>query len=970
MRTYKKLLTLLLCGLLAATVASAQTLVLRHANGALTQMPLTSETSITFDDGKTVVGNRAYAASDIVSIAYKDETMPVEGDVNGDTQVNVGDIMAIINYMVGQANMGVDVADVNGDGNVNVGDVMSVINIMAGYNADGRLTDTTPTQQPPSAQSQNVGEAFYVYRNDANLNAFFREEVTSIDFSNVDADGNVYNNIVSQVVNTPDSTYIIPIAATDSVGFVQPETIYKEDAIQLTGSLFDYLISADGMTLTFSPTLPGTLTPRVGDNIVTMELTDKLPCGFVGKVREVSTGQSGIDVACDSIEVTDVVEKFYGVVIMGDESISYARKKSLRRAPSYYSNNYDLPNTPINIPIDISGYITKKKIFDINGKAEINVNIVPRTAVKVTLVVDGIRSHTNIHVASRLVTTTNIGICGEASKELKLNLLPNDGNYIGPWGIPLYLALGPKLELTGDILADFTVKATIDVSSDIVYYPQSLAIPALSPIVNSNTGTVKVSNFDVSFDRIGAQGSLRAGAFFRCGVSVGDHKKAWVGLEADGGAKCDVDLMFDVARLREADLSTALYDELKSMCDLEVKPFFGLHFMGSVKDDNYTFKLGKEFDDFGATWFKGGLIPTFSDTEMTSAASGALSASASTNITGSCPIPYSVGFSLFNSDKTLVQKPVYQKEKYSIFNSFPSYKATFDNLKSDEKYTVYPTVKLFGYDMLASPSAEFTMHFPVSLNSFKVTNAQYQNDGFSHEGQAYDYCFNVSVAATLDAEAEGIADWGYAYLDPNGNEALISLSQFGHSYIDTRYAYYRNEPHSTCTLYAYVKYVGSNAIVYGEPHDYPLDYQGETSCPDANHPHWIDLGLPSGTQWRCCNEGASTPEGYGGYYTFDEAQAYNPPSFDQIHELVYNNCTSVWTTQNGVNGRKFTGPNGSSVFLPAAGYGFGSGSLGSGYYWSSTPLGDSAYYLYFLSNRADWSVSDYRTFGWSVRPVR
>ena len=134
MRTYKKLLTLLLCGLLAATVASAQTLVLRHANGALTQMPLTSETSITFDDGKTVVGNRAYAASDIVSIAYKDETMPVEGDVNGDTQVNVGDIMAIINYMAGQANMGVDVADVNGDGNVNVGDVMSVINIMAGYN--------------------------------------------------------------------------------------------------------------------------------------------------------------------------------------------------------------------------------------------------------------------------------------------------------------------------------------------------------------------------------------------------------------------------------------------------------------------------------------------------------------------------------------------------------------------------------------------------------------------------------------------------------------------------------------------------------------------------------------------------------------------------------------------------------------------------------------------------------------------
>ena len=89
-----------------------------------------------------------------------------------------------------------------------------------------------------------------------------------------------------------------------------------------------------------------------------------------------------------------------------------------------------------------------------------------------------------------------------------------------------------------------------------------------------------------------------------------------------------------------------------------------------------------------------------------------------------------------------------------------------------------------------------------------------------------------------------------------------------------------------------------------------------TSCPDNNHPHWIDLGI--GTLWRCCNEGASTPEEYGDYYTFDQAQAYNPPSLEQIKALV-NNCSYTWTTQNGVNGGKFTGPNGGTIFLPAAG---------------------------------------------------
>ena len=30
--------------------------------------------------------------------------------------------------------------------------------------------------------------------------------------------------------------------------------------------------------------------------------------------------------------------------------------------------------------------------------------------------------------------------------------------------------------------------------------------------------------------------------------------------------------------------------------------------------------------------------------------------------------------------------------------------------------------------------------------------------------------------------------------------------------------------------------------------------------------------------------------------------------------------TSEWTTENGVIGRRFTGPNGASIFLPAAGY--------------------------------------------------
>ena len=151
-------------------------------------------------------------------------------------------------------------------------------------------------------------------------------------------------------------------------------------------------------------------------------------------------------------------------------------------------------------------------------------------------------------------------------------------------------------------------------------------------------------------------------------------------------------------------------------------------------------------------------------------------------------------------------------------------------------------------------------------------------------------------------------------------------------------------------------------------------------CLDNNHPHMIDLGLPSGTKWACCNVGASSPEEYGGYYNFDLAQAYNPPSREQIIELVENcSYTGITSIQNGVAGGKFTGPNGNTIFLPAAGcYRSSDGVLvsasGYGFYWSSMPNDeDTAFELIigpsFGSSRAYWDYY-YRNGRQSVRPVR
>ena len=149
-------------------------------------------------------------------------------------------------------------------------------------------------------------------------------------------------------------------------------------------------------------------------------------------------------------------------------------------------------------------------------------------------------------------------------------------------------------------------------------------------------------------------------------------------------------------------------------------------------------------------------------------------------------------------------------------------------------------------------------------------------------------------------------------------------------------------------------------------------------CPDDHHPHMIDLGLPSGVLWSCCNVGASTPEENGGYYAWGETEekdyydwstythcdgiddtchdigddiagteydvahvkwggSWTMPSKDQIQELI-DNCTSTWITQQGINGALFTGPNGATLFLPAAGRHIEElEDVGTeGYYWSSS----------------------------------
>ncbi|MCH4147078.1 MAG: hypothetical protein LKG25_00880 [Prevotella sp.] len=171
---------------------------------------------------------------------------------------------------------------------------------------------------------------------------------------------------------------------------------------------------------------------------------------------------------------------------------------------------------------------------------------------------------------------------------------------------------------------------------------------------------------------------------------------------------------------------------------------------------------------------------------------------------------------------------------------------------------------------------------------------------------------------------------------------------------------------------------------------------------------YVDLGLS--VAWAKCNLGATSETEAGGLYGWadltglatsqlvgqykpasdisntendlaavvgiDGSCAFNSmtPTKAQVDELI-SGTTQKWTTVDGVYGCKFTGTNGNSIFMPAAGYRNGTvtsdeNTLGD--YWTGSVNPSVTDYGSTLTFSESGSKSGYayRSYGLSIRPVR
>jgi hypothetical protein len=190
-----------------------------------------------------------------------------------------------------------------------------------------------------------------------------------------------------------------------------------------------------------------------------------------------------------------------------------------------------------------------------------------------------------------------------------------------------------------------------------------------------------------------------------------------------------------------------------------------------------------------------------------------------------------------------------------------------------------------------------------------------------------------------------------------------------------------------------------------------VDFSAKASDPTMTAGGAVDLGLS--VYWASCNLGAERPEEYGEYYAWGETSIkskydlnnysyydtsstqytdigadisgtqydaatinlgsdWRMPTKTEMQELI-SNCTWEWMQISGINGYKVTGPNGNSIFLPAAGHKYISTTLDKNTkldYWTSTQYKiNIAHYLEGISTEKYLTSMSLKVLGYSIRPV-
>ena len=720
------------------------------------------------------------------------------------------------------------------------------------------------------AQQPETGDIVYVYQKDGDIHAFLRSEITEFYYGFEDENGVTQNEPVMQWIVMEDSICKIPLANIDSISFVTPETEYQPDVTRLEKGLMDYVERCDSLTLYLSADTPKNLIPKKGDKLVTTEMNDRLPWGFMGKVKEVS----GKTITCEAVSLKDIFKRYYyvGETDVSSENPTTARTRGDDNKP--FEKSFNLPEWNQDFTNDIALKLTPKGELALKGTTEMKLNVKPKMTIKYACILDGLNTTLDIGLRGDFDVTETYGIYG--GLEFKPDFIaPPEGLPIAPVAPGAYLYWKPGIYFQIGVMASLK-----SISRQHFVAEKNFHASLRRGVVDDANARITSTSTEVEGC---IDGTIGIGGFLEFGVTFLVTDLDHICLRGELGIEQNSHFVLYNKDVAEAQKVNKVYEALKAS-NITTSIVLNTLAVVDVPLFNFTHHLPLKH-----TWplLKEEMVPTFDNVEFTQCYSPRTSANVAMNISGDIVLPEKIGFQIVDEDGKEICK---QYDPFLYEDKERHWETRVDGLEDDGDYMVSPIVNFLGFDLLAYPTMHIDKNpFPVRIVNFEQTGSHYSKQkGYEYDGRNYFYKFNACTTVELSEDAKNVKDWGYYYHDFYGEHKKISCANLGgKTYPDVRYAYYYNEPERTVNLYPYVQFEGESEIQKGKEKEYPVEYilKKVSSCPDDKHPHLIDLGLPSGTLWSCCSLGAESPEELGDYYKWGETKKTNIKWYAKASEI-------------------------------------------------------------------------------------
>lgn len=573
-------------------------------------------------------------------------------------------------------------------------------------------------------------DRIFVYRNDGGFDAFLKSEVDSMTLSHEDAEGKYHAGWETQLIHTPDSTYRIPLAAIDSISFFAPPTILNKDVFILTAEHDAYITRADTVSFTFASGTPEELLPAKGNLVVSRYDCTSFPDGIVARVTYMAEDAAGMHYECDRAgidEVFDQILLYEECAPAQDTKAEKSTKASIEANATIwdetYKENFEKDGTSASI--------------EVNDKASL------RVLMRKTL---GSPFYFKLELENKLGIHQSLTATSEAGTGALANIIKDKA--IGRIPIPYTpLFIVPKISMDGY----FSLTGEVKLEAGLFFNRRDMLSFEYK---EGEWGLHRSYEQDGGWEmaQLSMEGAAEAGIipellFSFCGTATG------IGINFSAGLKEYVNFKFDALEY----FDTGAYAAIKESYARTTAPYSisafaraGLFAPGASLIFTYSDEKQIGNDKF--------IVPEFSEITCTDGTESN-SEVVSTNISRDLLLPTNVGFAVYDDESNLISKK-YSSATYTGPSEWPfkGLSEQFSGLESGE-YTVYPLIKIFDKELLATPSGKFTIGPPAELlgtwqntgdgyQYMEITETSYSNysiDEYGKYGEYGTYTYNGNI---------------------------------------------------------------------------------------------------------------------------------------------------------------------------------------------------------------------------------